>query len=435
MLTIYNRTFLKNRAIIFSKANLLIFLIFGKSCFIFPMCIDLALAKSQSKSVSNLIFEKIANLCSTGDTKQIKYLIEKYNLDPKRCLVSFSVGDTYGSALPGLDYGFYKENFRENRSTLLHISSGYGSLETVKYLVSLGLDPKSLDSRKTLSIHYAAACGKLEIVKYFLEETDITQDFEQASGLEFGVNNLYIPRNNSRERIKENWYLYLLYFALENNNPDLIAYILDRLPNFNTPNFNTNEKRYTELIYKAAYYGNISFFKYLFEVRGLNNFNYNRCGYNLLHAAFASKNKDLIKYLIMKEIPIRYGSKIIYPELFKFAQDVKGKILIDLIRRPTNKSKIIDHIRSSSINLDAQDLLSCTALHWAVITDAQDYVKELLLNGASVDAQGLCGIRPIDLAAYLNRIEIYELLIEFGAKVDLCDRFKFNVCLENCDFK
>ena len=94
--------------------------------------------------------------------------------------------------------------------------------------------------------------------------------------------------------------------------------------------------------------------------------------------------------------------------------------------RPKRKCgmDIVQYLLQAGVNIDAEDELGRTAVHWACVTDNEDLLKILLttrFGGASpqarVNATDTRMKSPLQLAASHNRERLAHMLIEHGADV------------------
>jgi len=71
---------------------------------------------------------------------------------------------------------------------------------------------------------------------------------------------------------------------------------------------------------------------------------------------------------------------------------------------------------------DVPDLCGYTALHHSLISTSKPTIARILLeHGADVNAQNRYGITPLLVALDINNLEIVEMFLQAGAKLDLKD--------------
>ena len=77
---------------------------------------------------------------------------------------------------------------------------------------------------------------------------------------------------------------------------------------------------------------------------------------------------------------------------------------------------------SHGVPPDVPDLCDYTALHHSLIAAPKPQLVRILLErGADVNAQNRYGITPLLVALDINNLEIVEMLLQAGAKLDLKD--------------
>ena len=95
------------------------------------------------------------------------------------------ISSKYGS-LETVQHILDEINFPPNHhnfynQTCLHLASQYGQLSIVKYLTENNkCDPLSVDSNGSTPLHYAAMTGRLSVIKYFIEEAKLSPEVRDA---------------------------------------------------------------------------------------------------------------------------------------------------------------------------------------------------------------------------------------------------------------
>lgn len=87
-----------------------------------------------------------------------------------------------------------------------------------------------------------------------------------------------------------------------------------------------------------------------------------------------------------------------------------------------NHNETLKFLLSHGVPADVPDICGHTALHHTLITSIQvDLARTLLQNGANVDQQERYGGVPLLIAFRTNRIDVIDLLMEAGARLDIVD--------------
>lgn len=87
---------------------------------------------------------------------------------------------------------------------------------------------------------------------------------------------------------------------------------------------------------------------------------------------------------------------------YAFARDPVYNCTVVMIAAAKNKVANIKWAIDCGVDVHATDCLGMTALHYAVICDSQDAVKELLKAGARIDSKNNRGMKPTDYAVSKN---------------------------------
>jgi ankyrin repeat protein len=96
-------------------------------------------------------------------------------------------------------------------------------------------------------------------------------------------------------------------------------------------------------------------------------------------------------------------------------------LMASLIHQPIGPPELITLLLDHGTNLDTQNNVGNTALHFAAFNGDGAVVEILLSNGASIDLQNNGGMTPLHRAAVGNRIEAVKVLIEYGASLEIKD--------------
>lgn len=92
-----------------------------------------------------------------------------------------------------------------------------------------------------------------------------------------------------------------------------------------------------------------------------------------------------------------------------------------LITAHQSATKIVHLLLDHGAELEVEDRIGLTALHYASREDRHDTVRFLLSRGADVEKTGLDEVTPLHAAASEGRLEITQLLLEGKANINARD--------------
>ena len=193
--------------------------------------------------------------------------------------------------------------------TLLHDAASCGRLETVKYLVEerhMGLDLRDVYERTPL--HAAARSGALNLVKYLVDDRKA---------------NLYDH---------DFYYKSLLHQAVIGQNLDVVKYLVDDMNML--PCIEDTDILGLTVAMEAARYGSVPILKYLVDEKRANISAVDVNGLNCLHLAARNREFDVVKYLI--------DEKGFDPTL----KTPKGETAYDLAKRSRGGRRLLEYLRA-----------------------------------------------------------------------------------------
>jgi ankyrin repeat protein len=107
-------------------------------------------------------------------------------------------------------------------------------------------------------------------------------------------------------------------------------------------------------------------------------------------------------------------------KLLDFIKSLKINTTILHIAVEYNISNLINYIiKKYNQDIDLQDYLAWTPLHWAAWLNNSDIISILIKNGANIDAKGKNNETPIYLAAFKGNIEAVKILLDNKANVEI----------------
>ncbi|MDR1923934.1 MAG: ankyrin repeat domain-containing protein [Planctomycetaceae bacterium] len=227
----------------------------------------------------------------------------------------------------------------------------------------------------------AALYGKLEVVKYLVEEkhADVNTKSQYNGGI--------TP----------------IFWAARSCSLEFVKYLVEKGADVNMKN-----TRGETPLFGAARSGKLAVVKYLIEsgadvnlcVNAQDNF-----GHNLFTAAVCGGNIEVVKYLISKGVDANIRDSHDINQVFAYGDEHS----LELIRYLVEKKGI-------SVNTKFRD--GSTPLIHAAKSREPDIVKYLIGKGAGVNTKNEAGITPLMQAANNHSIKTVKYLIEKGADVD-----------------
>ena len=106
-------------------------------------------------------------------------------------------------------------------------------------------------------------------------------------------------------------------------------------------------------------------------------------------------------------------------ELMITPPNKKGEMLIDEIRKPEPNLNLVSDLIVLGANVDWQDNVGSTALHWCAYENRSEIARMLIDAGADVNIQEEFGLTALHWCAYKNLPEILRMLLDAGADVNI----------------
>ncbi len=187
--------------------------------------------------------EHLLNYAGKGDLEVVKYIIEKYRIDPNRPRTENGGTALYQAARNGysdivaylLNKGADPNITNNSNVTPLFIAVSNGHEEVVKLLVEKGADPNIANNSNVTPLFVAASDGHEEVVKLLVEkgaDPNIINSYGDSSHLaaaqrgHWEIVKLLIAKGaniHQQTKQKEN----LLHIAAKNDKKEVIKYLLE----------------------------------------------------------------------------------------------------------------------------------------------------------------------------------------------------------------
>jgi ankyrin repeat protein len=224
------------------------------------------------------------------------------------------------------------------------ISNGY--LDVIKVFLEKGADANAADIRGDTPLHWAAANGKLGVVKYLVEEKDADANAANEDG------------NTPLHRAAANGKLDVVKYLVEEKGADANA----ANNNGDTP------------LHWAAEDGEWDVVKYLVEEKGADAKAANNPGDTPLHRAAANGEWDVVKYLVEeKGADAKAANKAGDTPLHRAAANGEWDVVKYLVEK--------------GADAEAADKDGNTPLHWAAANGhwhVEEYLKEKAAHNSSL---------------------------------------------------
>ena len=303
---------------------------------------------------------------------------------------------------------FYKRVeglFVGHENTRLHIAAYFGNLLKVKAYTQLQpsvYDPLDINRQGNTALHVAVEAGHLDIVRYFIEECQVS-----ASSLsDTGLTPLHTACKHKQYKIAK----YLIYQGVdplvENDEKETSLFVACRC----------GDEKMVEFLVKKA-----------MEHQLLNDFIHstNVSGKTVLHCAVESCNVQLVKTLISK---------------YKMPPEVSENIIHSAVS--TGSVEMVSYFCSlQNCNANAVAIDGSTVIHIAARKGFLDILRFFLTNGfCSRDyfhTKNILGDTPLLTAAQHGHIDCVKYLLEFvnGNVVDRSGKTPLHIATKYGQFE
>lgn len=267
--------------------------------------------------------------------------------------------------------------YRRYTGSGLHWAIKTGGGKLLKLLLNGGADIENTDSELKTPLDLAASIGNAELVRVLLEK-----GADRSSRARFGCTPLHRARDKAHMEA---------FRALLEENGAAIRY-----------------KDGAHLIHVVAAHpfgDDVDAIQMLLQ-RGAKVTDKDDLGQTALHFAAGAGNRKIVQLLLEEGADVNYVGKTssVISLACKGGHIEVAKILFD------------------KASLSFRDNKKMTPLHLAIEhLNYDDVVPLLLRKGFSVDVRDASGATPLRLAVFAGKIDVAELLIEYGADVNAVD--------------
>lgn len=334
----------------------------------------------------------------------------------------------------------------------LHSAAWDGDGDLVSALIQAGLNPNTKNRAGDTPLHIAAQRGNLNIIEILISANADANAVNviQYTPLHIAVQSAHLETVSTLLKAKanpnaesKNGYTPLHIAARRGNLPILKALFLAQA------NLKAMSKNGNSPLHEAAYYGHLDTTKALIEMGADPNVQ-NENGYTPLHIAAREGNLPVVEYLANSakanvDIPNKKSHTALltaavyktHPEIvrtllkagansmtvIKKRKIIYGKdeTIYDIAKKRKDESKTTEEIFKIFYIYKKND-----PIHIAILENNEDEVKQLILNGADVNASNAFYNKPLSIAAggYGNAV-IIKLLIEAGAQLNFQNKYGF----------
>jgi ankyrin repeat protein len=294
--------------------------------------------------------------------------------------------------------------------TALHLAARGGHIELVRWLVEecqvTVNDPSGCGET---ALHYAAGNGNPELVNYLLTKgAHITTQRHGDTPLHWAAGGGHnaaceqlITRGKADVNAKNRYGDTALHYAAKNGKPELVVYLLACGADATAQDETGNTP-----LHLAAQMGHKAVCEQLIATKKVGINVKNNFGLTALDKTVEKGNPDLVAYLLACEADFT-------------AQDETGNTPLHLAALKGHKAVCEQLVATKRVDVNAQNHINKTALHFAAEKSDVELMAYLLAHGANVTAQDRSGVTPLHIAVKREDIRLVKLLLKAGARPNI----------------
>ncbi|XP_055953567.1 uncharacterized protein LOC129989212 [Argiope bruennichi] len=332
-----------------------------------------------------------------------------------------------------------------NSWTTLHYASKGPCLEVVRFILEQGVDIRAKDIKGFTVLHVASLFGRVETVKFFLTFEKLSIKDETNDGwtplhlaIQYGhkeVVEILLQNDSCTSFI--NGHHSPMWCAIWYEKEEIIEILLDRIENVNASVITGG---YTAL-HIAAEKGLTKIVNILLN-KGANVNKKSDDQLLPLHLASMRGKTDIVMILLSQKSDIDAETIDGHTPLIFAAERGRNEV-VDLLIKHKAKVNIADktmkwtplmlvvknedlqmteYLLNNFADVEAQDFLGQTALHFAVSKDSENIVRALLEKKANITTTDDEGKTALHKAAERGHEKIVKILIQKGSNINAVDR-------------
>ncbi|MCA7010493.1 ankyrin repeat domain-containing protein [Wolbachia endosymbiont of Tribolium confusum] len=317
----------------------------------------------------------------------------------------------------------------------IHVAAENNSKDIIEFFLSKGVGINDTDKQGYTPLHYAAWRGRLEVAKFLIEKG---ADMNAADTSTAGKKPIHVAaENNNRDIIEfllskgvsvdaaDNNGWTPLHYAASKDCLEVAKFLIEKGADINAENMYGKKP-----IQRAAENNSKNIVELLLS-KGVSVNDADKNGWTPLHWASWGGHLDLVKYFIDKGANINTKGKDSKISL-DVATDQKHNDVVGYLKKAQlgeqlltvvqvgNLKEVKDLVSQGAI-LNAQDRYGWTPLYFAVSSNRLDIVRYLIENGANINAKDKEGKTPLHWASSNGKLDIAKYLIGKGANIDAKD--------------
>ncbi|GHM58178.1 MAG: hypothetical protein sL5_06130 [Candidatus Mesenet longicola] len=283
-------------------------------------------------------------------------------------------------------------------------AAGSGNLDKVKDLVRQGasLEAKNKNDLYYTPLHYASLKGHLKVVEYFIE-------------------------NGADSKAKDLFGGTPVHVASWNGHLEVVKYFIE-----NRADLETKDSSDRTLLHYASLNGHLDVVKFLAK-NGADLEAKDNDGRTPLHYASLNDYIKVVDYLIKNWASLKAKDKDGntsldlanqkgYVNIVEFLKQAQLDRELLTAAKNSNLDKVKDLIKDGA-SLEAKDWHGRTSLHHASLNGNLDMVEYLIKKNATLDAQNLYGSTPVHDASRNGQLKVVKYLIENKADFEVKDKY------------
>ncbi|XP_051170561.1 putative ankyrin repeat protein RF_0381 [Leptopilina boulardi] len=323
--------------------------------------------------------------------------------------------------------------------TPLLIATDSANIQLVDILLKNGADVNIVNKYGATPLHFATKKRNIEIVENFLKndaDVNTVNDYgETPLYIAFTEGNLHLINillQNSAKLNGQDKFRKIILLAAEKNDIELLEILFKHAAKIYQPEKTyeerTNKEHLMTALHFAARNGNLKIVK-LLMTNGFDRIDaINEMGETPLDLSIQSNCLNVVKHLIENGAKIR--SKPVLEEALHFGNLEVWKYLLICNSTIIAKTCPCDSelhlaVRAGQVEIveeiiekEASKVKSYgSAVYIAVENGKEEILKILLTAGFSIE--NFLGINPLHVAATFEHTRLVELLLKFGAKINL----------------